>query len=168
MTATTVGIDWGLAALGIHETPREAREIVVRAGSLATRYGEHAAISRICVDRQSDVAGLLEPMSSDTSAAAVALVRCWPELLAATDLLPLPSDDVGRSEIIHSVHGVTPSGNWFLLADVGASEPSGHQLSQACDRPGDDVNDSWLVVVGRHNRDMISAEALDPTPAHAR
>lgn len=47
MTVTTVGVDWGMAALGITAMPRKAREMAVRSAELTTRYGEHAAVSNV-------------------------------------------------------------------------------------------------------------------------
>ena len=168
MTATVVGMDWGMAALGITVTPREDREIVVRQGSLTTRYGEHAAISNISDDRQRDLVRLLEPPGSATSSAAVSLRLRRSFLPATADPLPSP-DDASRTEIIRSIHGVTPSGNWFLLADAGGTDPSSDRLSRARNDSYDTAgSDSWLVVVGHRVRDMISADTLDPAPAPAR
>jgi len=72
----------------------------------------------------------------------------------------MPSHDRhnGRPEIIHALHGVTPGGDWFLLADVASSRYANHQLT----RDDDPVADTaWLVVLGRRERDMISLHAQD-------
>jgi hypothetical protein len=165
MTATMVGVDWGMAALGITTPPRKARVPAVRAEGLTDRYGEHAAISMLSIDRQRVAARLLEPFGHTTSSAVAMLVRQRREPLVATDLQPLAAVDTDRPEVIHSVHGTNSSGDWFLLADIGASEPSSNLSSEVRGRPCDDAVDAWLVVAGGCVRDMISAEVLEPTPA---
>jgi len=68
MTATMVGMDWGMAALGINGTPRKQGESVVRAEGLSKRYGEHAAVSNVSFEVQrGDIFGFLGPNGSGKS-----------------------------------------------------------------------------------------------------
>ncbi|HYI14736.1 MAG TPA: DUF5615 family PIN-like protein [Thermomicrobiales bacterium] len=58
MTATMVGADWGMAALGVMATPRKARMSAVRAGNPTKSYGPHTAVSNISTDlRRLDTIG---------------------------------------------------------------------------------------------------------------
>jgi hypothetical protein len=167
MTATMVGVDWGMAALGITVTPHKARVTAVRAEGLTDRYGEHAAISILSVERQRAAARLLEPFGHTTSSAVAMLVRRRQEPLAATELQPLPAVDTDRPEVIHSVHGMNSSGDWFLLADVGAADPLDDRLCQPGERRCGDAGDAWLVVAGGSVRDMIKSDVVELTPALA-
>lgn len=47
MTATMVGADWGMLALGITSTSRKPRETVSRSVGLTKQFGEHAAVSKM-------------------------------------------------------------------------------------------------------------------------
>ena len=167
MTATTVGLDWGMAALGITATPRKARVTAVRAEGLTDRYGEHAAIRILSVDRQRDTPRPLEPFGTTISSAVAMLIRQRQEPPAVTDLLPRPDVDADRPEVIHSVHGMTSSGDWFLLADVREAQPFGDRLSQVGEHFNCDIAAPWLVVAGGCVRDMINSDALDPSPGLA-
>ncbi len=72
--------------------------------------------------------------------------------------MPPETGSNDRSEIIHAVHGMTPAGNWFLLADVAPKPPGGDQSSFA-DTPTFD--DTWLVVLWRRDRDIITLQGQD-------
>jgi len=67
-----------------------------------------------------------------------------------------PRDD-GRPEVIRAIHGVTASGDRFLLADV-APKPTGDVDDLLDERP---VDESWLVVLGRRDRDIIPLQDHD-------
>ena len=72
--------------------------------------------------------------------------------------MPTLDGQTGRPEIIHALHGVTPGGDWFLLADVASSGRVDSMLA------GLDVtltDTGWLVVLGRRERDIISLRAQD-------
>jgi ABC-2 type transport system ATP-binding protein len=63
-----VGVDWGMAALGITGATRHHRETVVRVEGLTKRYGQHAAVSNISFEvRRGDVFGFLGPNGSGKS-----------------------------------------------------------------------------------------------------
>lgn len=64
----------------------------------------------------------------------------------------------GRPEIIRAVHGVTPAGDWFLLADVAPARPGSEWL--ACE-DASASGDRWLVVLGRRDRDIITLHGQD-------
>ena len=160
-------MDWGMAALGITVTSRKARVPAVRAGGLTDRYGEHAAILVLSVDRQRDTLRPLGPLDSTISSAVAMLVRQRHEPPAVTDLLPRPDGGADRPEVIHSVHGMTSSGDWFLLADVREAQPFGDRLSQVGGHFSCDIAEPWLVVAGGCVRDMIIADARDPSLALA-
>jgi hypothetical protein len=59
-----------------------------------------------------------------------------------------------RPEIIHAVHGMTPAGTWFLLADVATRQPESDPTEPAFDA-------DWLVVLGRAGRDIITLQGQD-------
>jgi hypothetical protein len=60
-------------------------------------------------------------------------------------------------EIIHAIHGVTAAGDWFLFADV-AARPAAER-----DRTKNEqhFDESWLVVLGRRDRDIITLQGKD-------
>ena len=62
------------------------------------------------------------------------------------------------SEIIHAVHGVTSSGNWFLLADVKPKLRASDYCRDAVEHV---VDDTWLVVLGWRDRDIITLQGRD-------
>lgn len=63
-------------------------------------------------------------------------------------------DSPSRLEIIRAVHGVTPAGSWFLLADVAMSRPDSRNHDPA--EPAFDA--SWLVILGSPDRDIITLQ----------
>ncbi len=216
MTATMVGVDWGMTALGINSTPQKARETVVRRERLTKRYGEHAAVSNVSFEvRWGDVFGFLGPHGSGKSTMTgtvigpiqppagsvkrvelsaderdgLARVRAIVErpaihrylsdadnlrslahlrprvsearigqVLAAVGMNDAAGERSVRPEIIHAVHGVTPNGSWFLLAGIAPNQSSND--GRPC--TGENMSgDSWLVVLGHPDRDIISPHGQD-------
>jgi len=198
MTATMVGMDWGMAALGINSTPRQPRETVVRPERLTKRYGEHAAVSNVSFEvRWGDVFDFLEPnepgksttigmmlglihrstgpielfgLSTGDRADGLArrdnlraLAQLRPgarigQMLATVGLNDAAGERSVRPGIIHAVHGVTPDGSWFLLAAIAPNRSSND--SRPCTAETT-TSDPWLVVLGHHDRDIISPHGQD-------
>ncbi len=63
-----------------------------------------------------------------------------------------------RPPIIHAFHGVTPTGNWFVLADVAPAQPDDEP---ACIVESRTFDASWLVILGRPDRDIITLQGPD-------
>lgn len=168
MAATMVGADWGMLALGINNVSGKTRETVASAKGPTTRDGEDA-ISDVAIEvRRGDVFAVLGPNGSGTRTMRGTLLGPVqtrtslprPSLSTTEDWL-MKDDDAeraGRSAIIHAFHGVSPSGTWFLLADVAPN-----QLDSS---PNDDSHEpafdgSWLVILGRRDRDIITLQGQD-------
>jgi hypothetical protein len=71
--------------------------------------------------------------------------------------MPDEPRDGGRPAVIRAVHGVTASGDWFLLADVASKPPGGVDDMSDARR----FDESWLVVLGRRDRDIITLQGHD-------
>jgi ABC-2 type transport system ATP-binding protein len=101
-------MDWGMAALGIHTTPRTERETVVRAEGLTKRYGEHAAVSNVSFDvRRGDVFGFLGPNGSGKSTTIGMMLGLVQPSSGAIELFGLGSER--RSEGLARVGAIIES-----------------------------------------------------------
>jgi len=63
-----------------------------------------------------------------------------------------------RPTTIHALHGVTPIGNWFVLAHVAQQQPD---VELPCAVESRAFDASWLVILGRHDRDIITLQGPD-------
>ena len=106
----TVGMDWGLVALGVTATVREVGEVVVATGELAARYGEHAVITTgSFADDRAHASAVDQP---------VILIASSESFLVSAPIAAIELDSREESiGVIHAIHGVNADGEWFLLAD---------------------------------------------------
>ncbi len=60
-----------------------------------------------------------------------------------------------RPSIIRALHGVSASGDWFLMADLAPKHDTDGEH-----RPLDEpvIDDTWLVILGHRDRDIIIAQ----------
>ena len=72
--------------------------------------------------------------------------------------MPSDTEQNTRSEIIRAFHGVSSTGNWFLLADLAPGQPDDGLSCLAGSRTFDA---SWLVILGRRDRAIITLQEPD-------